>query len=191
MSRLVLKDIIIGVAVIMFILFMFGCRATKDRKAKDRVLSTPELLEQVGREWEKNHPCVNDTVFGKSDTIENIHTKIEYLTDLDTLIVTEPGKVHTVVKTITRTITIRDTAVVEDTRRLNIANDSAKYYKFMYQRNEQIIEQHKKDKKDLSTSAGWAFNALVRRWWFWLLVLLIAGFLTRKLWMPRVPFLNR
>lgn len=41
-----------------------------------------------------------------------------------------------------------------------------------------------------ATVAGWLVRALVRKWWFWVIVVVALAFVTRKLWAPRIPFLN-
>ena len=42
-----------------------------------KVLADPEKKEKVGREWEKEHPCNNDTTFvTKSDTTVVTDTSI-------------------------------------------------------------------------------------------------------------------
>lgn len=41
-----------------------------------------------------------------------------------------------------------------------------------------------------ATVFGWLMRALIRKWWFWLIIVAIGGFITRKLWLPKLPFFN-
>ena len=84
-----------------------------------RVTNNPALLEKAGRVWEKQNPCVNDTVTrylqGRTDTIEAV--------TYDTVKVSETVNVPvTQIKTITRTLRTVDTIrlTVEDKRRLQL-----------------------------------------------------------------------
>lgn len=92
---------------------LFSCNPLK------RVTNNPELLEKAGRQWEKQNPCVNDTVTrylqGRTDTIEAV--------TYDTVKVSETVNVPvTQIKTITRTLRTVDTLrlTVEDKRRLQL-----------------------------------------------------------------------
>lgn len=116
-----------------------------------QVLKDPAKVDIVGREWEKKNPCNNDTLTVTNsdttillDTLYNIYT--------DTVIVEGATKVifKQVPKIVTKTIKIRDTVnnYVVDNRRLNIALDSANYYKGLTQQFKAKFEQQITETKE-------------------------------------------
>jgi len=115
-----MKYIIIG--ALSFLLFSCG-------NAVKKVLSDPAKKEQVGREWEKEHPCVNDTIHqlinGKDSVVYDTTEKVIYHTDTLTNIQTKE-LIKLITKTQIRIDTLRQ--ILVDNRRLNIALDSLVYY---------------------------------------------------------------
>lgn len=111
----------IAAAVVMI---LTSCATTKDNKAVLRVTANNELLNKVGRVWEKSNPCVIDTIVKfqngietiKYDTLFNDVVKVYYDTATKTNTVTE-------YKTIIKTVNKTDTIVIDktDVRRLNWA----------------------------------------------------------------------
>jgi hypothetical protein len=178
-----MKRLLISVFVAFWIFAMMSC--VTDKKAVNHVLAKPELKEKVGREWEKTNPCANDTIttsLTKSDTVITRDTVTNTITEQ----VTVPGKpiIQTVYKTITNTKVIHDSIKVYnsvvDTRRARIAEDSANFYRGVIIQKEGQIVAWKDEFKDMRG---------VKRKWQWfsiILLIIIAGFFTRKLWMPAV-----
>lgn len=84
----------------------------------ERVMKDPEKVEQIGRVWERQNPCVNDTITrllpGTTDTSIVTQYDTTYYAYTDTIYVT---------RTNTKRIHTRDTLVrtIEDTRRLNLS----------------------------------------------------------------------
>lgn len=59
------------------LLFLMGCKATKDNHAFTRVISHPDLAERTYRALAVTHPCITDFTIGKDsiilvDTIKDI-----------------------------------------------------------------------------------------------------------------------
>ena len=135
---------------LLFVMMFVGCSPVK------KVLQDPAKLETVGRQWEKQNPCITPTtqvIPGKEviirdtvvDTaaIQNLTFQIDALlhmqyhsdTDADAIV-----KVNSIKKQIEEKLikncnpvniyhTRVDTFVKEDTRRLNIFNDSLNLYR--------------------------------------------------------------
>jgi hypothetical protein len=173
------KILFIGFAALLLLHF---CSCMTARKAVKKVLEDPASKEKVGREWEKENPCANDSVqvFIAGDTLLTTDT----ITNTITETVEVPGKsrVNTVYKTITNTRTIHDSirVTVVDIRRARIAEDSANFYRGVIIQKEGQISASEKDYKSMRSS---------KRKWQWfsiILLIIIAGFFTRKLWMPAV-----
>lgn len=151
--------------ICLFILILLGCNPIK--KAERRVLNDRESSERVFRELEKTHPCANDTtIILKSDTLVSTDTITDYKRDTinNVITLTEKGKV------IVKTIKVKDIKVgyIVDTRRLGIMADSLRIYKASLENS-------------IDTSKKWKLR-------FWVLILIIIGFITIKkfLW----SFLN-
>jgi hypothetical protein len=123
---------------LMILILFFACVAQKDRRSVNRVKANVTLLNQVGVEWLKLHPCANDTIIksipipGKTDTI----------TKVDTLINNIPGKPITVyvTKYINRTDTI--VKVVMDNQQINILKDTvqANYKAISFLQGMQLVK---------------------------------------------------
>lgn len=123
-----IKEWFIYIGFVMLISFsvstcIFGCRATKDRKALTRVQGTSELLDQAGREWLKKNPCVNDTVTnvitGTPDTLTEIVEVFDTAYKVDSFeTVTPVVKYRDRIIRITRTDTVKFT--VEDKLTVNL-----------------------------------------------------------------------
>ncbi len=95
-----------------------------------RVLSDKDKFGQVGKEWERLNPCINDTTLEfLHDTTTLLDTK--YIKSTDTIRL--PGGVlylrDTLVKYNTRTITRTD--IVQDNRGKRILTDTVNHYKLM------------------------------------------------------------
>lgn len=109
-------------AMVVFAMWFISCNPVQ------RVLSNKDKFGQVGKEWERLNPCVNDTL------LEFIHdtttiTNTEFKLATDTIRLSGGWKyIHdTLVKHKTRTIT--RTEVVQDNRGKRILTDSVNYYK--------------------------------------------------------------
>jgi hypothetical protein len=175
-----MKKLLISVFVAFWVFAMMSC--VTDKKAVNHVLAKPELKEKVGREWEKINPCANDSVevFVPGDTL----TTTDTITNTVTEQIIVPGEpvTRTVYKTITNTKTVRDTIKISvvDTRRARIAEDSANFYKgVIIQKNGQISSWEDQYKDMRGAKRKW-------QWFSIILLIIIAGFFTRKLWMPAV-----
>lgn len=163
----ILKILLIYASLLAFVIWCCSCNPTK--KAIKRVLADPEAKEQVGREWEKQNPCTNDTITKtESDTVTVTETvEVPGYSEVrnDTTYIYLPGKV------VSKTVTIRDTVynTVTDNRRLKIANDSVAYYKGLsIQRQAQIDE--------LNAELSEAKKSRNKAWlYFWILVAIAAG----------------
>lgn len=124
--------------LIIFAVLFTACNSVK------QVLKDPAKVEKIGREWEKQHPCNNDTtIITKRDTTIVLDTLYNILTD--TVIV--DGKPTIIIKkvpeVIVKKVTITDTVnnYVVDNRRLNIALDSVNWYKGTTQQFKAKFEQ--------------------------------------------------
>jgi hypothetical protein len=182
----------------------------KNDRAYERVVHNDTLLDKAGKVWEEDHPCVNDTIVQPGDTIiipgesstEVIYSGEGYL-EIDTTI----GNVHLkvdpsgriTVKATTTTPTVIKVPVnhyITDNRRLQLARDSIREkelniaslngtilaHEGFIKALEEKIEKLKDEHKDPFKMFGYAFSALFSKWWFWLIVVLVVAFLTRKLW---------
>lgn len=118
------------------VMILTSCATTKDNKAIKRVTANNELLDKVGRVWEKSNPCVIDTIIKfqngvetiKYDTLFNDLVKVYYDTATKTNTITE-------YKTIVKTVNKTDTIVIDktDVRRLNLALQDNAVLKNNYQ----------------------------------------------------------
>ena len=125
-----MKNSVITFWVFLIIVVLLTWLLTSCNPVK-KVLTDPKKKEIVGREWEKENPCVNDTFIKitPGQTVTNYDTAHEYHTDTLTDVQTQIKyitKYSTVIKTVTKTDTLRLT--VEDVRRLQLAKDSIAYY---------------------------------------------------------------
>ncbi len=159
-----------AILLLLFVIALASCSSVK------RVLKDPAKKEIVGREWEKINPCNNDTLTVTNsdttillDTLYNIYT--------DTVIVEGATKVifKQVPKIVTKTIKIRDTVnnYVVDNRRLNIALDSANYYKGLTQQFKAKFEQQITETKEQ--------RARGNKWRFYFIILCVSTALSHYL----------
>jgi hypothetical protein len=109
---------IITIAIAL-IVALASCNPTR------RVIADKDKLEQVGRVWAAENPCVNDTITrylaGRTDTLTRVQYDTAYYEYTDTV-------ERVVNRTETRYITRRDTIVrtIEDGRKLSLlAKDHA------------------------------------------------------------------
>jgi hypothetical protein len=145
----------------LFLILSLGCNTI--RKAERKVLNNLESSERVFRELEKTRPCVNDTtLITKYDTTLLIDTITNYTRDTITIDGKEYITIFEEPKTIVKTVKVHEvkTGYIIDTRRLNLAIDSVRYYKV----NAQINKE---------TSNKWM-------WKFWGLLGVLIGFVTIK-----------
>ncbi len=123
-----MKDKLLFAAfVCLLIWILMGCSATRDRKAKERILGDPKLSEEMFKALEPSHPCVNDTFYRflpgadviDYDTIWSNNPVYFY----DTMHFYHDVKSKPQIQYITKTIRRTDTVVknIEDVRRLNLA----------------------------------------------------------------------
>ena len=149
---------------------LIGCNSVK------QVLKDPAKVDVVGREWEKNNPCNNDTItVSNSDTTILLDTL--YNIYYDTVIVEGATKIiiKQVPQVVTKTIKIRDTVnnYVVDNRRLNIALDSVNWYKGLTQQFKAKFEQQITETKEQ--------NARANKWRFYFILLCVATALSHYL----------
>jgi hypothetical protein len=145
----------------LFLILSLGCNPI--RKAEKKVLNNLESSERVFRELEKTRPCVNDTtLITKYDTTLLVDTITNYSRDTITINGKEYITIKEKPKTIVKTVKVHEikTGYIVDTRRLNLALDSVRYYKV----NAQINKE---------TSNKWM-------WRFWVLLGVLIGFITIK-----------
>jgi hypothetical protein len=109
---------IITIAIAL-IVALASCNPTR------RVIADPVKLDQVGRIWAAENPCINDTITrylaGRTDTLTRVQYDTTYYEYTDTV-------ERVVNRTETRYITRRDTIVrtIEDGRKLSLlAKDHA------------------------------------------------------------------
>lgn len=94
------------------ILFLLaGCVTEKKiiQRSVMKVLTTKSAFDTVGRIFVDLHPCVNDTVYRRSDTtITHDTAYVNYWNEIT--------KTDTLIETITKKIIIRDTLTIKDKR---------------------------------------------------------------------------
>jgi len=147
--------------LVLFLMLSLGCSPI--RKAEKKVLNNLESSERVFRELEKTRPCVNDTtLITKYDTTLLVDTITNYRRDTITIDGKEYITIFEEPKTIVKTVKVHEikTGYIIDTRRLNLALDSVRYYKVNAQINKEI-------------SNKWM-------WRFWGLLGVLIGFITIK-----------
>lgn len=160
--------------IVAMVIFVNGCNSVK--KSEKKVLSNPDSRKRVFRAIEPDFPCNNDTLTVTNsdttillDTLYNIYT--------DTVIVEGATKVifKQVPKIVTKTIKIRDTVnnYVVDNRRLNIALDSANYYKGLTQQFKAKFEQQITETKEQ--------RARGNKWRFYFIILCVSTALSHYL----------
>lgn len=152
------------ISILVLVILTFSCNSI--RKAERTVLNNRDASERVFRALEPGHPCANDTtLITKYDTTLLTDTITNYQRDTITINGKEYITIKEAAKTIVKTIKVKEiqTSYVVDTRRLNIALDSVRYYKTLAQVNKE-------------TSKSWS-----RRFWVLLGSLIIVGFLKYKL----------
>jgi hypothetical protein len=153
---------------LLIIVTVIGCMTTN--KAIKKVLDSNAATDVVGREWEKTHPCVNDTfivggvvpvlVPGKTVT-ENGKDSVVIQSQHDSVFVT---KYKPIFYYKTDTLYKERTAYITDNRRLNIANDSLIFYKGKISEKEAALTD--KDKKiaelnKIRNQSRFAFGLLI------------------------------
>jgi hypothetical protein len=120
---------------IALIVALASCNPTR------RVIADKDKLEQVGRVWAAENPCINDTITrylaGRTDTLTRVQYDTTYYEYTDTV-------ERVVNRTETRYITRRDTIVrtIEDGRKLSLlAKDHAAAITKLNETNETISSQ--------------------------------------------------
>jgi hypothetical protein len=110
---------ILAIAILGTLYLLASCNPTR------RVIADKDKLEQVGRVWAAENPCINDTITrylaGRTDTLTRVQYDTTYYEYTDTV-------ERVVNRTETRYITRRDTIVrtIEDGRKLSLlAKDHA------------------------------------------------------------------
>lgn len=120
----------------LILFLIFGCNTLE--KAETKVLKNPASVEKIGREWEKNNPCVNDSTSKKDTTKNPVEVKtmpvfVPYYKfknfTFDTLINGLRIKADTFGVNISGSYicnqtTINNTVYVTDNRRLGLARDT-------------------------------------------------------------------
>jgi hypothetical protein len=188
----------------------------RDEKSVNRVLSRVDLTEIVGREWEEKNPCINDTItvidtvetVTKKDSVPPLVVPEEWNFSGETkdgiFVMMQDGKLTVTVPDDYNIKYVNKTHTVEDKRRLNIALDSVNYYKGVTQQKEGVIGELQKtivqanqsikvlkdERKSVSANLHYLWKSLMRKWWFWLIVVAIAAYFLRNFWIPKIPFLS-
>jgi hypothetical protein len=110
---------ILAIAILGTLYLLASCNPTR------RVIADKDKLEQVGRVWAAENPCINDTITrylaGRTDTLTRVQYDTAYYEYTDTV-------ERVVNRTETRYITRRDTILrtIEDGRKLSLlAKDHA------------------------------------------------------------------
>lgn len=147
--------------------------ARKQAQAVSTVFANNDLVNTVGVEWSKNHPCANDT------TIFNISSDTNVVYHNDTMVLTV--KVHDTVFT-TKTIyeqtvkTIRDTTknYIVDTRAVNSLTDSLNNYRQLEAASDgQILQISNVSSVYQSSANHWKWEAYIT--WILLVIGVIIG----------------
>jgi hypothetical protein len=125
---------IITLAIALLVVLV-SCNPTR------RVIADPVKLEQVGRVWAAENPCINDTITrylaGRTDTLTRVQYDTTYYEYTDTV-------ERVVNRTEMRYITRRDTIVrtIEDGRKLSLqAKDHAAVVSQLNEINETLTGQ--------------------------------------------------
>lgn len=158
-----IQDMVIRNSLILVMMILsFSCNSI--RKAERVVLNNKDASERIFRALEPLHPCANDTtLITKYDTTLLVDTITNYQRDTITINGVEYITIKEEPKTIVKTIKVKEiqTSYVVDTRRLDIALDSVRYYKALAQVNKE-------------TSKSWSLR-------FWVLLgLLITSIIIYK-----------
>lgn len=168
---------------LLIIAVLFSACMTVER-ATEKVLSNRAAKDRVGREWEKENPCLPvapkpgkpDTVYLPSDTIPG---------PADTSYIPGDTTVITLTKIVNKTMVIRDTMYADTTdyRRLGIALDSARYWFLKHNVVEAEKNALKAEQKNAAIMFRYFIVALLKTWQLWLLLTMaLAGFIVyRKL----------
>lgn len=85
------------------------------------------------------------------------------------------------------TVRAPDTVPQTDLRRLNICLDSMNYYKGLYQQEAAKNIQWERDRKSIGANLKYLALSIFSNFWFWVAMVLLAAYLTRKIWIPRIP----
>lgn len=139
-----------------------------------RVLLNDKYYKQVTDKFVLDGGCVNDTIFASDTTVlfDTLYS-LDYKTDTVT-IDNIKSIVKTEYKTVTKTVIIRDTAVVTDQTQINLLKSqiASKDVKLKSKEDElsQVIGQLKE----------WKFKARKKNFMFWGLVFSILVFIFKK-----------
>lgn len=171
--------LLILAAVILIHLFS-GCSPVK------RVLLNDKYYKQVTDKFVLDGGCVNDTIFA-SDTTVLLDTlySLDYKTDTVT-IDNIKSIVKTEYKTVTKTVIIRDTAVVTDHTQINLLKSQIASKDVKLKSREDELSQVKGQLKGAEALAK-------KRWWLMWLVIVLCGVWTFrkplfKLATMKIPF---
>lgn len=131
---------------VVAMLWLFGCNPVK------RVLSDPKKKEIVGREWEKENPCLPSTVIPGKDSIrvDTVFNDVPFGSDSTRVDTLESTITKTVIKKVPVYITKTSYRVdtVQDLRRINQLN------KDIANRDGQIVQltaNYKQERKRANT----------------------------------------
>lgn len=138
----------------------------------------------------------NDQIALGHELIKQLRVKGEYSESVAQELADQLNKIHpvdtaalrrSIEKQIRNTLKpCRDTTItvkVENTAR--VAAEKARADKY-----QGTADEYTNGRNSPATVFGWLFRALFRKWWFWLIIVAAAAFFTRKLWAPKIPFLN-
>lgn len=209
------RDMIItGVIIALLLYFFTSCNTLK--KAENKVLENPQSVDKIGKKWALLNPCVNDTSIVKGEPVlikgkDNIFpVYIPYpvykIKGIDTTIqgsrikIDTLGNVNIDLKSPTPdTVKVPTNNYITDKRRLKIVTDSLNEIiqhkaDSLYGLNMELsdtkwkVNQLTDEHNNIGKMLLYALLALLKKWWFWVLVV---GFLGYKFRGGLIPFITR
>jgi hypothetical protein len=168
------------------------------KKATDKVMKDPAAKEKVGREWEKENPCVNDTVTSVDTAYQLLFTEGAP----DTVYVGDTVKI-TKRDTVKQRVEVITTKTVEDTRRLRLARDTISTLQNDLQLMASELDTAKMDRQlmkeqldamerktqQVGPTFKWFISALWDAVKWWLLVVLVGTVIWK--FRKSIPYLNK
>lgn len=141
--------------LIAILVTLASCRGARDSKAVNRVKANVNLLNDVGEEWQKLHPCIIDSVILFKDGKEVVRYDTLDISHTDTLYNVETKvKTVTLYRDVVKTIVKHDTSVIYtvDQRALQLARDEANILKGQ---NAQLNQTLKETKSTSNKKTWW------------------------------------
>lgn len=169
--KLIGAFVVIMALMIVAAMWLSGCNpaarlARKQAQAVSTVLANNDLVNSVGVEWSKNHPCANDTTilnFGRDTVTSFLHdTLLDGYTYRDTVYKTV--NINTL-----KTVRIHDTLnrYIVDSRAVNSLTDSINHYRELNAASGgQILQQQQVINQANASTNHWKWSA----WITWILL---------------------